>query len=274
MTMGQRAAQATDCSRTSAELAFLISQILGNSFQMPIQQITPPDQRGYADSSIFVTTEWLAEHLDDPSVRIVDTNYAKEYAEHHIPGSVGVVDNYYKVSLEDRTHIQSPEQFAKTMSSLGIGDDTVVVATDSHGGLYSLRLLWSLHYYGHTAAKFLDGGLSKWIGEGRPVTAEVPSPPAGKFTPRKNESIIALKEDVLAGIDDRETVILDVRSDGERDGSNKRGGDRGGYIPGSVHLEWLNFHTGGDVPTIKNADELRRMLADVGVTPDKNVITY
>ena len=241
---------------------------------MSLQEITPPDQRGYTDFSLFVTTDWLAEHLADPDVRVVDTNYVKEYAKSHIPGAVGVVDNYYKMSLDDRTHIQGPEQFAQTMSSLGIGDETTVVAADSHGGLYSLRLLWALRYYGHTNGKLLDGGLPKWMAEGRSVIADVPSVPATSFTPRPDRTIIALKEDVLAAIDDRETVILDVRSDGERDGSNKRGGKRGGYIPNSVHLEWLNFHTGGDVPTIKHADELRRMLADVGVTPDKNVITY
>jgi thiosulfate/3-mercaptopyruvate sulfurtransferase len=241
---------------------------------MSLQKITAPDQRGYADSSVFVTTDWLAEHLDDPAVRIVDTNYPNEYSESHIPRAVGVVDNYYKTSPKDRTHIQGPEQFAQTMSSLGIGDDTVIVAADSHGGLYSLRLLWALHYYGHTKGKLLDGGLPKWAAEERPVTAEVPSPSADNFTPRENRTIFASKEDVLAAIDDRDTVILDVRSDEERDGSNKRGGDRGGYIPGSVHLEWLNFHTGGDIPIIKHADELSRILADVGVTPDKNVITY
>ncbi len=241
---------------------------------MTLPAITPPDQRGYADASIFVTTEWLAEHLDDSAVRIVDTNYPREYEKAHIPGAVGVVDNYYKTSLEDRTHIQGPDQFAATMSSLGISNETSVVAVDSHGGLYSLRLLWSLHYYGHINLKILDGGMPKWTAENRPVTADPVSYPPGAFTPRENREIIALKEDVLAAIDDRDTVILDVRSDGERDGSNKRGGKRGGFIPNSVHLEWVNFHTDGEVPTIKHADELRNMLAEVGVTPDKNVITY
>lgn len=241
---------------------------------MNLQEITPPDQRGYADASIFVTTDWLADHLDDPAVRVVDTNYPQEYEKAHIPGAVGVVDNYYKTSLEDRTHIQGPEKFAETMSALGIGNDTTVVATDSHGGLYSLRLLWSLRYYGHRNLKILDGGLPKWEAEGRPVTAELPSFPPGGFTARADRTAIALKEDVLAAIDNSDTVILDVRSDGERDGSNKRGGKRGGYVPNSVHLEWVNFHTGGDVPTIKSANELRSMLAKVGVTPDKNVITY
>ena len=241
---------------------------------MNLPSITPPDQRGYADASIFVTTDWLAEHIDDPNVRVVDTNYPEEYEKEHIPGAVGVVDNYYKTSLEDRTHIQGPEQFAETMAALGINNDTTVVASDSHGGLYSLRLLWALRYYGHESFKILDGGLPKWAAEGRPVTAEVPNVPKGNFTPQADRSVIALREDVLSAIDDPNTVILDVRSDGERDGSNKRGGKRGGYIPNSVHLEWVNFHTGGDVPIIKSADELRAMLAEVGVTPDKNVITY
>ena len=236
--------------------------------------ITPPDQRGYADASIFVTTEWLAEHINDSNLRVVDTNYPPEYEKEHIPGAVGVKDNYYKTSLEDRTHVQGPEQFTQTMAELGIGDDTLVVASDSHGGIYSLRLLWALNYYGHPQAKILDGGLPKWAAEGRPVTAEVPSYTAGKFTPRREASIFASKDDVLAAIEDPDTVLLDVRSDAERDGSNKRGGKRGGYIPNSVHLEWVNFHTGGEVPVIKHADELRRMLAEKGVTPDKKVITY
>ena len=95
-----------------------------------------------------------------------------------------------------------------------------------------------------------------------------------RTAPRKNTEIFASKDDVLAAIDDKDTVLLDVRSDAERDGSNKRGGKRGGYIPNSVHLEWVNFHTGGDVPVIKHADELRRMLAAKGVTPDREVIAY
>ena len=241
---------------------------------MTSHQVLPPDKRGYADSSIFVTTEWLAEHIDDDNVRVVDTNYPEEYEKAHIPGAVGVVDNYYKTSLDDRTHIQDPDQFAETMASLGISDDTIVVATDSHGGLYSLRLLWSLRYYGHTNGKILDGGLPKWHSESRPVTDAVPAVLPGSFTPRADTTAIALKEDVIQAIDDPNTVILDVRSDGERDGSNKRGGKRGGYIPNSVHLEWVNFHTGGDIPVIKTAEELRQLLSEVGVTPDKNVITY
>ncbi len=229
---------------------------------------------------IFVTTGWLAEHLSDADVRVIDTDLPEQYADGHIPGAVNPLDHYYKTSLEDRTHIQGPEQFARTMSGLGVGDDTTVVGYDRSGGVYSFRLMWALHYYGHTNVKFLDGGLPKWIAEGRDTTTEpgsIAESGAGTgqaFTPRANSAIFASRERVLDAIDNNSTVLLDVRADDEWNGLNKRGGPRGGRIPGAVHLEWVNFHTGGDIPVLRSAEEIRQLLADAGVTPDKNVITY
>ncbi len=236
--------------------------------------VTPPDQRGYVDSSVLVTTDWLEARLDDPGVRIVDTDLPDQYVRAHIPGAVPVIDHYYKTSMEDRTHIQGPEQFASTMSSLGIGDDTQVVAYDSSGCLYGFRLAWSLHYYGHTNVKVLDGGFPKWFEENRPLSREIPSYPAAQFSPRPHPEIMATRERVLEAIGDTDTVLLDVRSDEEWTGENKRGTKRGGRMPGSVHLEWTNLLTEGDVPVLLPADELRRILADHGITPDKNVVTY
>ena len=238
--------------------------------------IIPPDQRGYTMPEVFVTTEWLAEHMTDPNVRIVDTDIPELYETGHIPDAVNPVDHYYKTSLEDRTHIQAAEQFARTMSDMGIGDDTTVVGYDRSGGVYSFRLMWALHYYGHTNVKFLDGGLPKWEAEGRATTIDSVSfsGTAGPFTPHANSQIFASRDRVIDAIDDESTVLLDVRADDEWSGENKRGGPRGGRIPGAVHFEWINFHTGGDVPILRSADEIRSMLADVGITPDKNVITY
>ena len=79
---------------------------------------------------------------------------------------------------------------------------------------------------------------------------------------------------MLDSIDDNDTIILDVRSDDEWTGANKRGGPRGGHVPGAVHVEWTNFMTEGDIPVLKTAQEIRKLLSEVGVTPDKNVITY
>ena len=157
-----------------------------------------------------------------------------------------------------------------------VGEDHPVVGYDRSGGVYSFRRMWALHYYGHTNVKFLDGGLQKWMAEGRDTTTD-PGLPAGtgkSFTPRANSAIFADRERVMDAIPRDSTVLLDVRSDNEWNGLNKRGGPRGGRIPGAVHLEWVNFHTGGDIPVLRSAVEIRKLLADVGVTPDKNVITY
>ena len=238
--------------------------------------ILPHTERGYADPSILVTTDWLAQHIDDPNVVVVDTDDPSEYHKGHIPGASNPPDNYYKTSLEDRTHIQGSEQFAATMSSLGIGDDSLVVAYDRTGGLYALRLMWALHYYQHTNVKMLDGGYQRWVADGRETINEAYSSDGSKsFTPRESDpSIYADINDVLKAINSENTTLLDVRTDGEWAGSNKRGGKRGGRIPGAIHLEWVNFHTGGDIPTLKTADEIRALLVEHGVSTDGEVITY
>ncbi len=241
-----------------------------------MSDILPPSERGYADSSILVTTDWLADHINDERVVVVDTDEPCTYADGHIPGATNPPDNYYKTSLEDRTHIQGPEQFAATMSALGIGDDSLVVAYDRTGGLYALRLAWALHYYRHTNVKMLDGGYQRWVADGRLTTTEATSSVAGiSFTPRDPDiSIFAEIDDVRAAIDANDTTLLDVRTNAEWNGTNKRGGKRGGHMPGAKHLEWVNFHTGGDIPTLKTAAEIRELLERQGVSIDSNLITY
>ena len=162
------------------------------------------------------------------------------------------------------------------MDELGIGDATTVVGYNRKGGVYSFRLLWALHYYGHTNVKILDGGLEKWTAEDRETTKApfTAAGTAGSFTAEANPEIFASRERVLDSIDDSSTIILDVRSDDEWTGANKRGGPRGGHVPGAVHLEWTNFMTEGDIPVLKTAEEIRKLLSKVGITPDKNVITY
>ncbi len=236
----------------------------------------PPNERGYADPSILVTTDRLAEHINDPCVVVVDTDDPSEYTAGHIPGASNPPDNYYKTSMEDRTHIQGPDQFAETMASIGIGDDSFVVAYDRTGGLYALRLMWALHFYGHPNVKMLDGGYQKWVAEGRKTSLDTfEADESVTFSAHEpDRSMFADINDVLAAIGVEDSTLLDVRTDGEWDGSNKRGGKRGGRIPGAVHLEWVNFHTGGDVPTLKTADEIRELLADRGVSTGNEVITY
>lgn len=237
------------------------------------ENIPDPRERGYTHPELMVTTDWLADHIDDPKVVVVDQDLPDAYSRVRIPGAVVYKDHYFK-DLAGSPHIQDPRTFAATMESLGIGDDTTVVAYDSDGNHVAARLFWALKYYGHDDVKVLDGGFPKWFAEGKPLTRATPSPSPATFTSRAVPEFFSDKDDVLACTTDSNAVLLDVRSDEEWDGTNSRGTLRGGRLANAVHLEWKNFITDGDVPVIKPADELREMLVANGITPDKKVVAY
>ena len=243
-----------------------------------MQPNTQIEGSGLAES-LFIGPAALSELLFAPdaatSLRVVDCDMPDQYADGHIPGAVCPQDHYYKTSLQDRRHVQKPEHFAETMSNMGIGDGTQVVAYDRSGSLYALRLLWTLHYYRNRNVRVLDGGLQSWVAAGLPTSLDVSTYPKGRFSPvEPDESIFADKEAVLAAIDDPDTVILDVRSEEERLGINKRGGLRGGYIPNSRHVEWIEFNTKSDTPHLLSPEDALIKLRELGVTPDKKCITY
>ncbi len=124
--------------------------------------------QGYARPEMLTTTEWLAAHLQDANLRIVDCDNRDAYRRAHIPGAITFRGHHYLKEEEGALHLMGLEQFAETMGALGIGDDTLVIAYDSFSGLYATRFWWALHYYGHTQAKVLNGGWDKWLAEGRP----------------------------------------------------------------------------------------------------------
>jgi thiosulfate/3-mercaptopyruvate sulfurtransferase len=230
---------------------------------------------GYASPELLVETGWLAEHLHDPGLRIVDADTPQSYARAHIPGAVGHEgENINLKTAPGEVFLMGPEQFAETAGRMGIGDETTVVAYDSHMGLQSARLWWSLNYYGHTKVRLLNGGWHKWIAEGRPVSMAKTGPEPARFTPRMNEAIstdCALLQSVIGRHD---VAILDVRNRDEYTGENGRGNQRRGHLPGAVHIEWTDFVTDHDHKVFKPASELREMLAVQGVTPDKKVFVY
>lgn len=231
----------------------------------------------YAHPELLVETDWLAAHLDRPNLRIVDADYPASYARAHIPGAVGHIgENIYLKTENGQTFLMGPEQFAETMAKMGIGDDTLVVAYDSHMSLYAARFWWALNYYGHTNAKVLNGGWHKWLLEGRPATMAVPRVDASAytFTPRVDESVLTSCELLQSAIGRPDAAIIDVRTDGEWSGTLDRGNKRVGHVPGAVHIEWVNFMTPDDAHVFKPAAELREMLRAQGITPDKNVYTY
>ena len=248
-----------------------------------------------SDHDPLVTTDWLAEHLEDPGLRVVDIRgYVKkrdvgggrqeaeylaareEYDEAHLPGAVYIDWTRDIVDPEDPVPVQiaPPERFAGLMSSLGIGDETRVVVYDHAGGQFATRLWWALTYYGHDEVRVLDGGWKKWTAEGRPATAEVPDPAPASFTPKPRYGWRAEAGGVLAA-GEKGAFLLDARDEGQYTGRVARGEGRAGRIPGAKHL-----HSDGlfdpDSGTFLSDEELARRLREAGLPEDRGepVVAY
>jgi thiosulfate/3-mercaptopyruvate sulfurtransferase len=243
-----------------------------------------------------VQTEWLAEHLDDANLRVVDIRgYVRkrdlgngrqeaeylaardEYDEAHIPGAVYVDWTRDITDPDDPVPVQvaPPDRFAALMSSLGLGDDTHVVVYDHAGGQFATRLWWALTYYGHDLVSVLDGGWRKWIAENRPTTAEVPTPEPAAFTPHPRPEWRADVEKMLTASREGDALILDAREEGQYTGEVARGRGRGGRVPGARHLHadtLLDPKSG----TFRSDEELAEKLREVGVSEDKEgpIIAY
>jgi thiosulfate/3-mercaptopyruvate sulfurtransferase len=229
----------------------------------------------YAAPELLVSTEWLAEHLNDPNVRVIEMMQKPEpFAEGHIPGAVVSPD--WQIKGSENTKLVAPPEEAKAwFESVGIGDDTVVVGYDRMHNRDAARLWWVMSFYGHTNVKVLNGGWTKWNNEGRPVEAGESVAPASDvtFTPGDaDHSIVSTVDTLKAAIGDAGHAIWDLRSADEHSGAEPRGNARAGHVPGAVNLEWVNLVNEDD--TFKSADELTTLLAGIGITPEKTVHTY
>ncbi len=243
---------------------------------------------------VLVETGWLAEHLQDPGVRIVDmrgyvrtvnvrpglqeatyVGAPEEYAQGHIPGAVYIDWTRDIVDLDDPVEAQvaSAEKFAQTMERLGIGDEHLVVAYDNHpASQFATRLWWALNYYGHSNVAVLNGGFPKWQREGRSLTTDVPAYPPATFTPRVQPALRATAEEVLATLGQPGTRLIDARDTGQYSGTIARGHGRAGHIPGALNIprEELIAPDG----TFRSNEELQTVFAGANVKPEERIIAY
>lgn len=235
----------------------------------------------YAQPEALVDTAWVADHLNDPKVRIVECNEdILLYDQGHIPGAVKID---WVGELNDpiiRDYLDR-ERFEQLMVSKGISNDTTVVFYGDKHNWWATYALWVFKLFGHPDARIMNGGRAKWIAEGRLLTREVPSYPPGEYhAPERNDAAIrAFRDQVLAHIRQSSAALVDVRSPQEYTGERlhmpeypQEGALRGGHIPTAVNIPWASAVR--EDSTFKSADELRELYASKGITPDKDVIAY
>ena len=236
--------------------------------------VVPVRQRGYTNPQWLAESDWLADHLNEPLVRIVDARPPQQYTAGHILGAVNLPGTNGIPRTADG-EMASPEEFGAVAGKLGIGNSGTIVVYDipnQHMGLVARAFL----YYGHKDVRLLDGGFEKWTREGRPISVQPTSYPEANFAAKPVEAIYCSFSHAKGSHDRPETVFWDTRSLAEFHGAGEGHGKpppRPGHIAGAAHLDWLDL-IDPEAKTFKPAAELRTLLESKGITPDREVNTY
>ncbi len=235
----------------------------------------------YAKPEYLVSTDWVAEHLNDPKVRIVESDEdVLLYEQNHVPGAV-MID--WQLDLNDRVrrdYLQKAE-FEALLSAKGIGNDTTVVFYGDKNNWWACYAFWVFQLFGHENARIMNGGRKKWIDEGRPVSKEQPAVAPAKYVAKQRADyrIRAFRDQVLNHVQ-MQSPLIDVRSPKEFTGEllhmeayPQEGALRGGHIPGARNVPWARAVN--EDGTFKSADELRAIYeGEAGLSPDKSVVAY
>jgi len=234
----------------------------------------------YAHPEYLVETDWVAEHLNDANVRIIESDEDPLlYAIGHIPGAVQV-DWFSTLQHPLRRDFLSKEKFEEVNSSLGIANNTTVVFYGDKSNWFACYALWLFQYYGHENVKIMNGGRLKWEKENRSLVKEVPSYAVATYSAKDAvKSIRAFRDEVLAQSNAKKPLV-DVRSPKEYSGElthmpnyPQEGATRGGHIPGAVSIPWSQAVNEAD-STFKTTDELLALYEGKNIKGDSEVIAY
>jgi thiosulfate/3-mercaptopyruvate sulfurtransferase len=235
----------------------------------------------YAHPEVLVETGWVAEHLNDPKVRIVESDEdILLYDQGHTPGAVKID---WVADLNDpvvRDYLDRP-RFEKLLSAKGIGNDTTVIFYGDKHNWWATYAFWVFKLFGHKDARIMNGGRAKWIAEGRELSKDVPNyPPATYKAPERDDQVIrAFRDQVREHIKKSGVALVDVRSPQEYSGERthmpeypQEGTLRGGHIPTAVSIPWAQAVK--EDSTFKSPEDLQTLYGGKGVTPDKDVVAY
>ena len=231
----------------------------------------------------LVDTDTLSRLLDAPDVRPVDASWYlpvenrdafSDYHERHIAGAVFFdIDDISDESTELPHMLPRPEKFSSRVRSLGLGDGVRIVVYDGGNMMAAARVWWMFRVFGHDDIQVLDGGLAKWMAEGRPVDDEPVIPRERHFTPRLNTFLVRDIGQMKANLDNRRAQVVDARGRGRFSGEEAefRPGLKSGHIPGSRNLPYTSLlHEDG---TIVDNETIAAAFRDAGVDPDRPVVT-
>jgi len=236
------------------------------------------------DKDALVSTEWLADNLGAPDLRVVDASYylpgegldpRREFEAQHIPGAVFFDIDDIKDPASDLPHmVPPPHIFSSKVRKLGLGDGLRLVIYDQRGIWSAPRVWWTFRYFGHDEVAVLDGGLPKWLNEGRPVEEGEAHPEERHFTPRMNSFLLRDREQLLANLKSGGEQVLDARGRGRFEGSDPepRAGLRSGHIPGSRNLPFVEVVEQSQ-QTLLDDDALKEHFATAGIDLHRPVVT-
>jgi thiosulfate/3-mercaptopyruvate sulfurtransferase len=234
----------------------------------------------YAHPESLVDSQWVAEHLNDPNVRLVEVDVdTTAYEQGHIPGAVGW--NWQsQLQQSVRRDVLSKEEMEQLLGQAGVDNNTTVVLYGDNNNWFACWAFWQMKYYGHENVKVMDGGRAKWVAENRPTTTDAPNITPKTYTAKEpNQSIRAYRDQVLAAVNGGSVELVDVRSPDEYSGKllappnlPQEGSQRGGHIPGAANIPWGQAVR--EDGTFKSAEELKELYGGKGIKGEKEVIAY
>jgi thiosulfate/3-mercaptopyruvate sulfurtransferase len=234
----------------------------------------------YAHPEVLVTTDWVANHLNDPNIRLIEVDVdTSAYDQGHIPGAAGW---NWQTQLQDtlRRDLADQRSFGQLAGSAGLTPETTVILYGDNNNWFAAWGFWQLKYYGHNDVRLMNGGRKKWLEEKRQLSTDAPKVQPTAYTAKSPDaSIRAKREDIFSVLDKRSLAqLVDVRSPDEFSGrviappGMTETAQRGGHIPGAASIPWAQAVA--EDGTFKPADALRQLYDGKGVTGDQEVIAY
>ncbi len=235
----------------------------------------------YSHPEVLVDTQWVADHLKDPKVRLVEVDVdTSAYDSGHAPGAVGW---NWKQDTQQTVNRDVPDRAAweALLSRSGIARDTTLVFYGDNNNWFATFAFWLSKIYGHPDARMMNGGRKKWLAEGRPQTTEKPEARPTQYKAQQPDwNLRATRDLVREYLNHGNRALVDVRSPKEFSGEllapenlPQEGAQRGGHIPGAKNIPW-GMAVRDEDGTFKPVEELRALYAGKAITPDKEIIAY